>query len=208
MVTLSDRLSLEAPVFRPANSRTTAPEASEPSPAPVAGQETVGSAVTVSAVFTHDPKRPGPAASSRTKLRTEVAPSTFKKTARAEERLQPGRTAGAHEPTRAPSVQSPRFAAISLAVKPWGEVYVDGRKIGVTPPLKRFALAPGFHLITITNSSLPSYQTQLAVDPGAQMMVAHDFDCISDREKTCREGFGKGLELNSRFRFETVAAQR
>jgi hypothetical protein len=95
-----------------------------------------------------------------------------------------------------------------LAVKPWGEVYVDGRRIGVTPPLKRFALAPGLHRIAITNSSLPRYQTLLAVDPGAQMTVAHDFDCISDREKPCREGFTKGLELNSGFILKTSAAER
>jgi hypothetical protein len=95
-----------------------------------------------------------------------------------------------------------------LAVKPWGDVHVDGRKIGVTPPLKRFELAPGLRVITITNSSLPSYQTQLTVDPGAQMTVAHDFDCISNREKTCREEFGKGLELQSRFGLEKAEAAR
>jgi hypothetical protein len=116
--------------------------------------------------------------------------------------------AGAQAATKAPLVQGPRSATLSLAVKPWGEVYVDGRKIGVTPPLKKFALAPGLRLITITNSSLPTYQAQLAVDPGAQLTVAHDFICISDREKPCREGFGKGLELHSRFTLETADAQR
>ena len=35
------------------------------------------------------------------------------------------------EPTKAPSVQGPRSATLLLAVKPWGEVYVDGRKIDV-----------------------------------------------------------------------------
>jgi hypothetical protein len=95
-----------------------------------------------------------------------------------------------------------------LAIKPWGEVYVDGTKIGLTPPLKRLELAPGFRLITVTNSSLPRYQARLSVEPGARVTVAHDFECISNREKTCREGFGKGLELRSSLRFETAEAER
>jgi hypothetical protein len=224
LVTLSSRLRVEAPVFGPAaqlaaaTPPTTAPEAAASLPAPVAPQEITRSAVTTPAVLANDPKRPRPAASWRAKPRKEAAPAarrieesappTFKEAAAPEERLEPERTAGAEEPTKAPSVQGLRSATLFLAVKPWGEIYVDGRKIGVTPPLKRLELAPGLRLITITNSSLPSYQTQLTVDPGAQMTVAHDFSCVSTREKTCREGFGKGLELHSRFRLETAEAGR
>jgi hypothetical protein len=105
-------------------------------------------------------------------------------------------------------VRGARAATLLLAVKPWGEVYVDGTKIGVTPPLKRLELAPGLRLITITNSSLPRYQARLTVEPGAQMTVAHDFDCISNRGKTCREGFGGRLELRSSLRLETADAGR
>jgi hypothetical protein len=176
------------------------------------------SAVTTPAVLANDPKRPRPAASWRTKPRKQAAPAarriqesvppTFKKAAAPEERLEPERRAGVDEPTKAPSVQGPRSATLLLAVKPWGEVYVDGKKIGITPPLKRFDVPLGRHLITITNSSLPIYQREVTLEPDAKMTVAHDFSCVSTREKVCREGFGKGLELPSRFRLETAEAGR
>lgn len=46
------------------------------------------------------------------------------------------------------------------------------------------------------------------LEPDAKMTVAHDFSCVSTREKTCREEFGKGLEVHSRFRLETAEAGR
>ena len=97
-------------------------------------------------------------------------------------------------------------ATLLLAVKPWGEVYVDGTKVGVTPPLKRLDLAPGVRLVTITNSSLPRYQARFTVEPGAQMTVAHDFDCISNRGKTCPQEYGRSLDLGSSLRLETADA--
>jgi len=112
------------------------------------------------------------------------------------------------ELNRGASIHGAKAATLVLAIKPWGEVYVDGTKIGVTPPLKRLELAPGFRLITVTNSSLPRYQARLSVEPGARVTVAHDFECISNREKSCREGFGKGLELRSSLRLETAEAER
>ena len=224
IVTLSSRLRVEAPVFRPAaqlaaaTPQPTAPKAAESLLAPVAPQEMTRSAVTTLAVLANDPKRPRPAASWRTKPRKQAAPAarriqesvppTFKKAAAPEERLEPERRAGVDEPTKAPSVQGPRSATLLLAVKPWGEVYVDGKKIGITPPLKRFDVPLGRHLITITNSSLPIYQREVTLEPDAKMTVAHDFSCVSTREKVCREGFGKGLELPSRFRLETAEAGR
>ena len=37
-------------------------------------------------------------------------------------------------------------------VRPWGEVTVDGRKVGLTPPLKVLQLPPGQHVIAIRNA--------------------------------------------------------
>ena len=99
-------------------------------------------------------------------------------------------------------------AAVTAPAVPWGEVYVDGRRIGVTPPLKRFETPLGRHLITIINSSLPIFQREVTVGSDANMTVAHDFSCASVRDKICREGFGKSLELPSRVRLETAEAAR
>jgi hypothetical protein len=89
-----------------------------------------------------------------------------------------------------------RNASLRLAVKPWGEIFVDGKSVGITPPLKTFELPPGPHQITITNSPLPSYRLQVTLDPEEQITVSHDFDCAWSRENQCREG--RGLVLNSR----------
>jgi hypothetical protein len=223
---LSNSLRVEAPVLRPAaelaaaTPQPAAPEAAAPLRALVAPEEITRTAVTTPAVLTIGPKKLRPVVSRRAKPITEDAPAArpidestppiFQKVAEPKERLEPERAAGAEglELTRGASVHGARAATLLLAVKPWGEVYVDGTKIGVTPPLKRFELAPGLRLITITNSSLPRYQARLAVEPGARMTVAHDFDCISNRERICREGFGKGLELRSSLRLETADAGR
>jgi hypothetical protein len=97
-------------------------------------------------------------------------------------------------------------ATLLLAVRPWGEVYVDGTKVGVTPPLKRFQVAPGLRVITIKNSVLPEYRVRLSVTPEARVTIAHDFSCGSERERRCWEEISKGLAPQSAFKFKTVEA--
>ena len=52
---------------------------------------------------------------------------------------------------------------VKLTVKPWGEVRVDGKKIGVSPPLKRFQLPEGKHQIRISNQTYPDYVKDIDV---------------------------------------------
>jgi len=94
-------------------------------------------------------------------------------------------------------VQPARSGMVLLAVKPWGEVFIDGRQIGITPPLKVFDLPIGRHTLTITNSSLPIYQQELDVEPETILKVVHDFACEPTRDKICRAGLGKAREVRS-----------
>ena len=48
-------------------------------------------------------------------------------------------------------------ARIELAVNPWGEVFVDGKSRGVSPPLRTLEISPGSHTIEIRNSTFPSH---------------------------------------------------
>jgi len=181
------------PAAQPATAtpQTTAPEAAAPLPASVAPEEMTPSAATTAAVLANDPYRPRPEASRRAKPIEEAAlaasrieeraPATFNNAAASEQPLESEPSAGADQPTEAASVQG--SATLLFAVKPWGEVNVDGRKIGVTPPLKSFDVPPGRHLITITNSSLPIYQREVMVEPDAKITVVYDFSCVSIREK-------------------------
>lgn len=56
------------------------------------------------------------------------------------------------EPTEVtPPVQT--AGRIRLAIAPWGEVHIDGKLAGITPPLTEIRLPPGKHSIEIRNGS-------------------------------------------------------
>ena len=69
----------------------------------------------------------------------------------------------------------PAKGTVALDVRPWGEVYVNGRKQGVSPPLKSLSLAPGSHRIVIKNAGLPEFSTTIRVRSGKTASVSHEF---------------------------------
>ena len=77
------------------------------------------------------------------------------------------------EPVDAPPVDVGR---IRLAIAPWGEVYVDGKSVGVSPPLNEIRLAAGQYSIEIRNGKFtPHRQTvDLAVDDSPR--IKHKFE--------------------------------
>ena len=66
-------------------------------------------------------------------------------------------------------------ATVSLGITPWGEVYVDGNKKGVSPPLNSVQVAPGKHQIEIRNTSFPPYQQTVDLKPGELLKIKHKF---------------------------------
>ena len=60
-------------------------------------------------------------------------------------------------------------------IMPWGEVYVDGRKRGVSPPLKSLEVSPGKHRIEIRNTTLPAHARTIEVHKGERVIIEHDF---------------------------------
>jgi len=75
-------------------------------------------------------------------------------------------------------VEAPPLGAgrIRLAIAPWGEVFVDGKAVGVSPPLKEIRLTEGQHRIEIRNGKFaPHRQTvDLAVDDS--LRIKHKFE--------------------------------
>jgi serine/threonine-protein kinase len=69
----------------------------------------------------------------------------------------------------------PEPGALSLAVAPWGEVFVDGTDRGVSPPLNRLSLAAGRHQIEVRNGAAPAYTTQIEIEPGKTFVLQHRF---------------------------------
>lgn len=66
-------------------------------------------------------------------------------------------------------------ALIQLAVSPWGEVFVDGKNRGVSPPLRSVEVSPGKHTIEIRNASFPIYIKRLELSPGERVRIRHRF---------------------------------
>ncbi|KAB2840059.1 MAG: serine/threonine protein kinase [Burkholderiales bacterium] len=60
-------------------------------------------------------------------------------------------------PPPAPEPALPDPAKLLLAVSPWGEIYLDGAKIGVAPPLKELQTTAGRHRIEIRNGDAPPH---------------------------------------------------
>ncbi len=72
-------------------------------------------------------------------------------------------------------VKSGAAALVSVAVTPWGEVYLDGRMQGVSPPLAELQVAPGKHEIEIRNTTFPVHTQTIHVKAGEQIKIKHKF---------------------------------
>jgi len=173
--------------------------------------------VALPAGLAEPPNAPPPVAASRREARTGTAPPAGrgqqKQLVTSEQVGSPGKRVAQNPKVDADHVAEPgssqrRSALLLLAVKPWGEVFVDGKRVGITPPLKRFEVPPGRHQITVSNSSFPRYRLQIVLDPEEQVTVAHDFACVPTREKPCRQDLGRRLVFASGFGLETPPGGR
>jgi PEGA domain len=66
-------------------------------------------------------------------------------------------------------------AKLMIAVSPQGELYIDGKHYGTTPPLTTFDLEPGMHRIEIRSGSWKPYLTYITVEAGDQRRIRHEF---------------------------------
>jgi len=89
--------------------------------------------------------------------------------AQSTENVGPDQTVQPH-PT--PSVPN---ATIQFAVTPWGEVYVDGKRQGASPPLTSVSIVPGKHRIEIRNTTFPPYSQTYEIKPNEKLKISHKF---------------------------------
>lgn len=66
-------------------------------------------------------------------------------------------------------------AVVGLRIRPWGVVYVDGIKRGISPPVKQLVLAPGRHAIRISNPGARERVLEVDTASGSDH-IAVDFD--------------------------------
>jgi len=83
----------------------------------------------------------------------------------------PAPTTAVFQPTVLPN----KTSSVRLSIKPWGQVTVDGRPQGVSPPLTRLSLTPGSHVVVITNSDFPPATIPITVSEKEDIVVSHRF---------------------------------
>jgi len=66
-------------------------------------------------------------------------------------------------------------ALLAFAVSPWGEVYIDGKRAGVSPPLKELKVAAGKHRIEIRNLNFAPYSEMLDLPAESTRRIKYKF---------------------------------
>jgi hypothetical protein len=66
-------------------------------------------------------------------------------------------------------------AVLAIAATPWGEVHVNGKKVGVSPPLNELKLPPGKYAIEIRNTTFPAYHQTVELNAQSNVKIRHKF---------------------------------
>jgi serine/threonine-protein kinase len=66
-------------------------------------------------------------------------------------------------------------SVVKLSINPWGEVWVDGRSMGVTPPLHQLTLPAGSHVIVVRNGDSPEFKQTVDAQAGKTLQIKHNF---------------------------------
>jgi class 3 adenylate cyclase len=82
---------------------------------------------------------------------------------------------GAQATAALTAAQSASGGVVQLAILPWGEVYVNGKNRGVSPPLRSVELPPGTHTIEVRNTSFPTHSQRVEVRAGEPIRIRHRF---------------------------------
>jgi class 3 adenylate cyclase len=102
-----------------------------------------------------------------------VAPASALAGAAEGQRLKRPAAEGA-SPARAEASIAPP-AKVFFAIAPWGKVFVNGKQVGVSPPLKSLQLAPGLYRIEVTNTGAPPYVETIEVKSRDAVTIQHTF---------------------------------
>ena len=64
---------------------------------------------------------------------------------------------------------------VTLAIQPWGEVIINGKSIGTSPPIKQHKLAPGKYKIEVRNTTFTPLVTSVEVKSREDINIRHQF---------------------------------
>ena len=130
-------------------------------PAPAVVQPAVAPAKVVAAPVSPPTVAPAP---SSPPAATPPAPAV-KPVARVEKGLE-------KPATRASAQQTGK---IEISVTPWGEILIDGKKRGISPPLRQLEISAGAHTIEIRNATFAPHLQRVDVKAGETTKIGHKF---------------------------------
>jgi hypothetical protein len=84
-------------------------------------------------------------------------------------------TKGETKPGEAPKAGAVPPATVFLDIKPWGEIYVNGKSQGVSPPKKFIKLDPGKYKIEFRNTTFPAHTENVDVKARDEITLRHRF---------------------------------
>jgi class 3 adenylate cyclase len=79
------------------------------------------------------------------------------------------------EPAKTVTASAGPPATLVFSVQPWGEIFVDGRSRGVTPPMKSLKLPPGKYKLEVRNTTFPVHAQNLDLKTRDEITVRHRF---------------------------------
>lgn len=119
-----------------------------------------------------------PAAATSALPAPTMAPPELAPASTAVDELAPARTVvnSTNVPTLAKTdAPAAKAGKIQFAIKPWGEIVVDGKKRGVSPPIKELSVPEGRHRIEIRNGAFPGYAGEVDINAGRKVSIVHSF---------------------------------
>ncbi len=132
-----------------------------------------------SSEFDTGPESGGPIKAQLQKVAAFSSTATVEKNARPSAAVSPIPAVEKHTEKPGQNATNATPAAkpgtVKLAVRPWGEIYVDGSKFGATPPLKSLSLAPGRHRIEIRNGQFTPHRQTVEVRSSAETTIHYVF---------------------------------
>ena len=96
--------------------------------------------------------------------------------AKSDARPRPTPRKATRPPTPAkPAAPAVPPATVVFAIQPWGEIFVNGKSSGVSPPMKSLKLAPGKYKIEIRNTTFATHTENLDVKSRDELTIRHRF---------------------------------
>jgi len=152
-------------------------------PAAMPPVASVPSATTVATAGEITPAPPPPAAEAAPAAPAEPAPEPAPAAAPPASVPQPAPAPVTKRDTATTVASAPKTAAppaipeakLVFAVAPWGEVYVDGQRVGVTPPLRELSVPAGRRKVEIRNADLAPHVVMLDLREHSAVRIKHQF---------------------------------